>query len=130
MTINRQAKRDAAKLFRLCRPNGLLDENRARQIVRRVAAAGYRESPAILAHLLRLMRLDRKQHTATIESATAMPDDLRAQVVTRLAQLYGPGLTAEFAHRPSLIGGVRIQVGSDVYDASVLGRLTAMEKNF
>jgi F-type H+-transporting ATPase subunit delta len=130
MTINRRAKRDATKLFRLCRPKGLLDENRARQVVRRITAAGYRESPAILAHLLRLIRLDRQQHTATVESATAMPDDLRAEVAARLTQLYGPGLITEFADRPSLIGGMRVQVGSDVYDGSVLGRLTQMEQTF
>jgi F0F1-type ATP synthase delta subunit len=29
-----------------------------------------------------------------------------------------------------LIGGMRIQVGSDVYDGSVLARLAAFEKRF
>jgi F0F1-type ATP synthase delta subunit len=29
-----------------------------------------------------------------------------------------------------LIGGMRIQVGSDVYDGSVLARLAALEKSF
>ena len=32
----RQAKRDAKELFRLCLVNGLLDEDRVRQVVERV----------------------------------------------------------------------------------------------
>jgi F-type H+-transporting ATPase subunit delta len=35
-----------------------------------------------------------------------------------------------FAQRPSLIGGLRIQIGSDVYDGSVLARLTALKSSF
>jgi F-type H+-transporting ATPase subunit delta len=47
-----------------------------------------------------------------------------------LAHRYGPGLTTAFANRPALLGGMRIQVGSDVYDGSVLARLAALEKRF
>ena len=132
MTINRQAKREATKLFRLCKLNGLADEARIRQVARRIIAAGYRESPAILAHFRRLVRLDQEQHTAKIESATPLPVELRAEIETNLQRLYGPGLglMTEFIDRPSLIGGMRIQVGSDVYDGSVLGRLAALEKTF
>jgi F-type H+-transporting ATPase subunit delta len=130
MKISRQAKHEAAQLFRLCKRNGLLDEGRVRQAVRALIAAGYRESPAILAHFLRLVRLDCQQHTARIESAAPLPDDLRAQVEARLKQIYGQGLIMDFVEQPSLIGGLRIRVGSNVYDSSVLGRLAAMERSF
>ena len=59
-----------------------------------------------------------------------LPTDLRAAIEEGLSKQYGPGLTATFAHRDSLIGGVRIQVGSDVYDGSILGRLRALEQSF
>ena len=84
-----------------------------------VAAAGYRNCPAILAHFLRLVRLDRAQHTATIESASPLPADVQAAIQASLASRYGAGLNTVFTSRPSLIGGMRIQVGSDVYDGSV-----------
>src|SRR5262245_8122301 len=115
MTIGRQAKREAAQLFRFCKRNGSLDENRVRQVVRHVVAAGDRDSPPILSHFLRLPRLDLEQHTATIASATPLPDDLRAATQENLTRIYGDGLTTEFIDNPSLIGGMRIQVGSDVY---------------
>jgi F-type H+-transporting ATPase subunit delta len=89
-----------------------------------------RECPAILGHFYRLVRLDRAQHTANIESATPLPAELQAAVEASLTRRYGPALITGFDHRPQLIGGMRIQVGCDVYDGSVLGGLEALEKSF
>jgi F-type H+-transporting ATPase subunit delta len=127
MIINKQAKRQAKQLLRSCLINGLLDEDRARQAVRNTLISSYRDGGPTLTHFLRLVRLHRAQHTAVIESAAPLPLDIQALLHDRLARLYGPGLAAAFAQRPSLLGGVRIQVGSDVYDGSVRGRLAALE---
>ena len=79
---------------------------------------------------LRLVKLDRTQHLANVESATVLPADLQVTTHASLTRRYGPGLTITFAERPSLIGGMRIQVGSDVYDGSVLAELAELEKSF
>ena len=130
MKMNKRAKREAKQLFRLCLVNSLLDENRVRQVVQRVVAGGHRDWRAMLSHFWRLVRLDLARHTATIESATLLPADLQVAIEAGLTRRYGPGLTTAFAHRPALIGGMRIQVGSDVYDGSVRGGLEALEKSF
>jgi len=130
MKITKQAKREAKQLYRLCVVKGLLDENRVRQVVPRVVATGGRDCPPILAHFLRLVKLDCAEHTATIESATPLPADLQTVVQTELTHRYGPGLTTVFAQRPELIGGMRIQVGCDVYDGSVRAGLEALAKSF
>jgi F-type H+-transporting ATPase subunit delta len=130
MKITKKAKREAKQLFRFCLLNGLLDENRARQVVQLVVATGERDCLPILSHFLRLAKLDCSQHTATIESATLLPADLQTIVQTELAHRYGPGLTTAFAQRPELIGGMRIQVGCDVYDGSVRAGLEALQQSF
>jgi F-type H+-transporting ATPase subunit delta len=130
MRTNKQARRTAKQLLRLCRVNERLDESRARAVVEQVSAAGGRDCRPILTHLRRLLKLDRAQHAAKIESATPLPSDLQVDILASLARRYGPGLTTTFTIRPSLIGGVRIQVGSDVYDGTVLARLTAIEGSF
>ena len=76
------------------------------------------------------MKLDYAEHTATIESATPLPVDLQTIVQSELTQRYGPGLTTAFVENPELIGGMRIQVGCDVYDGSVRARLKALAKSF
>ena len=93
-------------------------------------ATGERDCPPILTHFLRLLKIDYALHTATVESATPLPADLQAMVQTELTQRYGPGLTTTFAQRPELIGGMRIQVGCDVYDGSVRAGLEALERSF
>ena len=130
MKTNKRVKRQAKQLFSLCHVEGLLDEDRTRQVVQRVIATGRRDCPAILAYLLRLVRLDLAQHVANVESALPLAADLQSSIQASLLRQYGPGLKTTFSLRPSLIGGMRIQVGSDVYDGSVLGRLAALEKSF
>jgi F-type H+-transporting ATPase subunit delta len=130
MKINKQAKREAKQLFRYCLVSGLLDENRVRNVVQYVVAAGHRDCPAILSHFRRLVRLEIVRRTATVESAAPLPPDLQAAIEAGLKRRYGPGLSTTFGHRPALIGGMRIQVGSDVYDGSVRAGLAALEKSF
>jgi F-type H+-transporting ATPase subunit delta len=128
--ITKQAKREAKQLFRYCLVNGFLDENRVRNMLQYVAVVGHRNSAAILSHFRRLVKLDLARRTATVESAAPLPPDLQAALEAGLTRRYGPGLTTAFVHRPALIGGMRIQVGSDVYDSSVRAALAALEKGF
>ena len=76
------------------------------------------------------MKLDYAEHTATVESATPLPADLQTIVQNGLTHRYGPGLTTAFVESPELIGGMRIQVGCDVYDGSVRAGLEALTKSF
>jgi F-type H+-transporting ATPase subunit delta len=126
MKISKQARRDARQLFRTCLVNGGLDEGRARQTVRRVAEGKPRGYVAILSHFHRLVRLEVLRRTAKIESATPLSSESQAQFQSDLAHQYGAGLTFEFSQNPELVGGVRIQVGGDVYDGSVRGRLNEL----
>jgi F-type H+-transporting ATPase subunit delta len=130
MKTTRQIKREAKRLFRLCLVNGSLDEGRTRKVVQRIIGDKRRSGLALLSHFQRLVRLDCARHTAEVESAVPLPADLRARIEAGLARTYGPGISASFAHNPGLIGGMRIKVGSDVYDGSVRARLAALEKGF
>lgn len=129
MKTTRQAKREAKRLFRLCLVNGFVDESRTRQVVQRVIKAKRRGDLALLSHFRRLVKLECARHTAEVESAVPVPADLRASIQAGLARAYGPGISASFVHNPGLIGGMRIKVGSDVYDGSVRARLAGLEKN-
>jgi F-type H+-transporting ATPase subunit delta len=130
MKTTKQVKREARQLFRLCLDNGLLEELRVRQVVQGVLQSKRRSGHAVLSHFVRLVRLDLSRHTAEVESATSLPADLRAGVLAGLEQTYGPGTSTSFSLNPALIGGMRIKVGSDVYDGSVRAGLAALEKRF
>ena len=130
MKISKQARREAKQLFRSSLIDGLLDENRARQIVRHVLETKPRGYLAILSHFERLLKLDLERRNAKVESATALAPEVQTAVKDRLTKTYGPGLNISFTQNPALIGGMRIQVGSDVYDGSVQARLQALQESF
>jgi F-type H+-transporting ATPase subunit delta len=130
MKTTKQVRREAKELFRMCLVNGSLDESRVRQVVQRVLDSKRRRRLSLAMHFRRLVKLERFRHTAEVESAMPLATDLQVSVLSDLERLYGPKLNASFVHRPALIGGMRIKVGSDVYDGSVQGGLAVLEKSF
>ncbi len=130
MKASKQAIRQATQLFRACLVKGVLDEGRVRQVVDQIAAAKSRGYFETLCVFRRLVKLECARHAARVESAVPLPADQKDRVLQSLTRAYGKGLSASFAENPALIGGMRIQVGSDVYDGSVRGRLAALERSF
>ena len=56
-----------------------------------------------------------------------MNDGTANSIVSSLKQKYGEDLTTEFSVNPELIGGMRIKIGSDVWDGSVRQRLAHLQ---
>ncbi|HWD91614.1 MAG TPA: F0F1 ATP synthase subunit delta [Verrucomicrobiae bacterium] len=130
MKISKQARREAKDLFRVCIVNGVLDEGRARQVVGKVVQLKPRGYIGILSHFQRLVKLELDRRTAKVESAVALPPEIQSEVTNKLARIYGQGLNISFAQNPALLGGLRIKVGSDVYDGSVQARLENLVESF
>ncbi|HUL74511.1 MAG TPA: F0F1 ATP synthase subunit delta [Vicinamibacterales bacterium] len=126
MASKRRTMRSARQLFRFCLVHGALDEGRVRTVVQRAIASKRRGVTAMLTEFQRLVRLDRERHTATVESAAPLSESIRAEVVAGVARTHGQGIETSFVDNPALIGGMRIQVGSDVYDGSVRAKLDAI----
>ena len=130
MKITKQTRRDARQLFSLCKVNGLVDEDRIRNVVQLVVARKPRSYVGILSHLHRLVKFDIERRTATIESAVPLSAAQQEAIQASLTHRYGTGLNIAFSQNPSLLGGLRIKVGSDVYDGSVQARLNALADQF
>jgi F-type H+-transporting ATPase subunit delta len=127
MKANRRVKRAASQLFRLCLRNGAMDEARVRLVARELADSKRRGALPVLVGFQRLVRLETGRHTALVESAVPLSASVREQISGGLARNYGPNIETSFTENGALIGGVRIKVGSDVYDSSVRARLAALE---
>jgi F-type H+-transporting ATPase subunit delta len=130
MRTSKQARRSAKTLFRSCCVDGLLDEDRARTVVQRVLEVKPRGFMAILQHFKRLVKLDLDRRSARIENAVESSDALMSSIRANLATRYGPGLDVTFRVNPELIAGLRVKVGSDVYDGSVKARLDELAGTF
>ncbi len=130
MRVTKHIAQEANHLFRACQVGGQLQPERVRKVVEEIGDAKPRDYLSTLGAFTRLVKLECSRLTALIESAQPLPQGSQAQVLTALTRTYGPAVNASFAHNPALIGGIRIQVGSDVYDGSIRGRLARLEQSF
>jgi len=130
MKSMKEIKREAKYLFRLCFVNETLDEDRVRSVLNGILQSKRRGSLPLAGQFQRLVSLNRLRHTAEVQSATPLPADLQTNVQASLVEAYGPETTTSFVENPALIGGMRIKVGSDVYDGSIKAGLAALENSF
>ena len=130
MKISKQSRRDGKTLFNACRVNGILDEGKVRQVLAEVVARKPRGYVATLHHFHRLVKLEVARRTAVVESATPLTAAIQESVRGNLASRHGAGLELSFKVNPGVIGGMKVRVGSDIYDGTVAGRLAVLESSF
>ena len=130
MNIPKQIRQQAKRLFRLCLTDGQLNADRVREIVDRVLEGRPRGYLGLLTHLQHLVQLEEERRAVLVESATALDEPVQSAIRRHLERRYGVGLSFQFTAKPSLLGGVRVQVGSDVYDSTVRARLNRVRQAF
>jgi F-type H+-transporting ATPase subunit delta len=126
MKISKEARRASRQLFRVCMVDGQLDEDRVRQVVNKVSAAKPRGYMGILHAFVRQVRDEVQRQRAQVESASELDSTMRSQLQESLNRKYGRPLALEFSLKPELLGGIRVRVGSDVWDGTVKARLEAL----
>ena len=109
--------------------DGQIDQGKIKSLVQSLVEKKPRHHVAILENYKRLLRLEIEKRHARIESAGELASDVRQQIVASLQRKYGNDLTTEFVVNPELLGGLRIRVGSDVWDGSVSNRLQRLEND-
>ncbi len=130
MKISKSAAATARRLFGLCLTSGRLDDAKLRTVVVHLIASQPRDYRAVLAALQRLTRLDLDRRKLTVESAVPIDEATRQRVLDGLSKHYGSDLDAQYKTTPSLLGGLRIRIGNDVFDGSVQGRLDRLANAF
>ena len=127
MKISKEARRSSRQLFRVCLVDGKLDESRVRLVVNQVASSKPRGYIAILSNLQRLITTEVGRSSARVDSATELDAATRADLQASLTKKYGRPISLSFQINPELLGGIRVKVGSDVWDGTVKARLEALK---
>ncbi len=130
MKGSKQSRRDAKQLFQSCQANGVLDEDRVRQVVALLIEKKPRGYFGTLQELQRLVKLDVNSRSAHVESAVALNDTQQQTVRDGLSRLKGSEVAVAFAQNADLIGGMRVRLGDDVFDGSIRTRLTRLGEKF
>lgn len=128
MKINKETRQLSKELLRSSFTNGELDPVRISSLVKSLIEKKPRHYIRVLEAYKRLLRLEVDKRTATIETATELDLESGTEIVTNLKRKYGSGLATKFVVNKELLGGMRIRVGSDVWDSSVRNRLDRLQQ--
>lgn len=123
MKISKEARRQARQMFRASLTDGRLDGASVTKVTDMVIAAKPRHYLQALKEFARLVRLEANKRHAIIQSAAPLNSDEATSIVDRVHNNFGSDITTEFQINPALLGGLRVQVGSHVWDGSVRNRL-------
>ena len=127
MKIPKEARKLSRSLFRSAFTGGRLDAAKVSSLVARTAAAKPRYYLDALKNFHRLVRMELEKRHAVIESAEALDAAAVSRIEADLKGRYGADITTEFRVNPGLLGGLRVKLGSDVWDGSVRARLTRLQ---
>jgi F-type H+-transporting ATPase subunit delta len=88
-----------------------------------VAGFGGRTLIGSLTRLVELAAERRQMRVAYVTVARALSDAEEQEFGRRLARMYGREMSVKVSVDPSIIGGARVLVGSDLYDGTISRRL-------
>ncbi|MFK5921149.1 MAG: F0F1 ATP synthase subunit delta [Verrucomicrobiota bacterium] len=128
MKGSKDAQRIARQLLKATVSSGQVDGSTVKTVLRKLATDKPRGYLGVINAYAHLVRLELEKSHAVIESASPLGAALEVSVVADLKGKYGEQITSEFKHNPELLGGMRVRVGSDVWDGSVRNRLERLRE--
>ena len=128
MKINKEIRQLSREMLRASFTDRQLDPGRIASLVDSLIARKPRNYIDALKNYKRLLRLEVEKRRARIEVASDLDQETSSKVVENLRKKYGSDLTTELVVNPQLLGGMRIRVGSDVWDGTVRHRLEQLQQ--
>jgi F-type H+-transporting ATPase subunit delta len=128
MKINKEIRKLSREMLRASFTDGQLDPGRIRSLVDSLIAKKPRNYIEVLKNYRRLLRLELEKRRAKVETASEVDSATTSALEDNLKKRYGNDLTTEFVVNPELLGGMRIRVGSDVWDGTVRNRLERLQQ--
>ena len=129
MKRDKKITRLAKKLVELSKDHGVLTEAKVGEVLAGLKQIMPRHYLLVLKTFLSYLRREVALQTAVVSTPASLSADALKEIEANFTKIYGRPITAVTQQDISLIAGVRVRVGDDVYDASVSGRLQRLAEN-
>lgn len=126
MAATKQTKLLAKQLFKLSVVNGEVSAERVAGVLGWVEKHAPRQSLALLKAYQHRIATELAKSRAVVEHAGQMNPAALAAVEAAMTKKYSRKVTAVAQPSAALLAGLRVRVGSDVYESSVAGQLAAL----
>ncbi|NBB80043.1 MAG: hypothetical protein GVY36_11470 [Verrucomicrobia bacterium] len=120
----------AKKLVELSREeSGVVTDAKVSEVLAGLRQTEHRHPLLVLKTYLHYLRREIALQTAVVSTPGALAAESLEAIAAKFTKQYARPISAETKEDASLIAGVRVRVGDDVYDASIAGRLKRLAEN-
>jgi F-type H+-transporting ATPase subunit delta len=125
-SAQKQAQQLARQLFRMSIVNGELSAERVTGVLEYVEKHRPARPRAVLTAYHRLVAAEVARGQALVEHAGPVNPATLTSIATSLSSRYGRKITPVAKRNDTLLAGLRVRVGDDLYESSVAGQLDAL----
>ena len=126
MAADKQTKLLAKQLFKLSVVNGVVSPEQVSGVLGWVEKTSPRRPVAVLKAYHHRIAIELAKSRAEVEHAGPINDATLKSIEAAMTKKYQRPVTASAKANPKLLAGLRIRVGSDVYESSVAGQLATL----
>ncbi len=126
MSAPRQVRATAKLLLSLSLENGQISEGKVRDVLLWFEQKRPAHAAAILREYHRLASREVNRTRARIEFSGALAGGAIPSIIAELSKLYHRPISATAVENPSLIAGIRIRIGDDVFERSLSAQLETL----
>ena len=120
------AQQFARQLFKLSVADGAVSAERVGGVLAYVEKNRPANPVMVLRAYHRLVATELAKSVAVVEHAGVVDDALLATIAASMSKKYGRPVAASGRPNATLLAGLRVRVGDDVYESSVAGQLSAL----
>ena len=126
MAANKKTKLLAKQLFRLSFANGQISAEQVAGVLGYIEKSAPRHPLTLLKLYHRAIATEFAKSRAIVEHAGPLGDDTLRKIETAMTRKYNRPVTASAQPNPRLLAGLRVRVGSDLYESTVAGQLATL----
>jgi len=126
MAADKQTKLLAKQLFTLSLVNGVVSPEQVAGVLGWVEKTSPRRPIALLKAYHHRIAIELAKSRAEVEHAGPLADTALKAIEAAMTKKYARPVTANAKANPKLLAGLRIRVGSDVYESSIAGQLASL----
>jgi F-type H+-transporting ATPase subunit delta len=126
MAADKQTKLLAKQLFKLSVVNGVVSPEQVAGVLGWVEKTSPRRPVALLKAYHHRIAIELAKSRAEVEHAGPVSDATLKQIEAAMTKRYSRVVTASAKPNPKLLAGLRVRVGSDVYESSVASQLAKL----
>ncbi len=126
MRADKKTKLLAKQLFKLSVVNGAVSPEQVTGVLGYIEKNAPRQSLALLQLYHRAIAAELAKSNAVVEHAGPVSEATLQSIAAAMTKKYSRPVAASAKPNPKLLAGLRVRVGSDVYESTVAGQLATL----